>query len=135
MQDKLPSYDEMIEKRTFDQGMRRANKAEAIKNHTLNLTKNNTKAGRRGRGRGNSRTQEARLSQPSAQGKGERKFHSANEKLLLEMENRTSPSMNSGSLVNDHDAQDTAKGNGPLPDSMKARLAALYDDEDDYFTI
>lgn len=134
MQDKLPSYDEMVEKRAFDQGMRRANKAEAIKNHTLIPTKNKTNAGGRGRGRSNGHTQGARSSRPSAQGNGETKFHSANEKLLLEMQNRTLPSMN-GPDVNDHKEQHIAKESGPLPDSMKARLAALYDDEDDYFTI
>lgn len=133
----LPSYTEMVENRTFEQSMRRANKAEEKRN--LKLASGRAKASGRGRGCGNGHTPGSRPLQPSVERKRETKFHSANEQQVREMSNPTPPHLRAigkGSSQTDEGRlpEHTAKGKGPLPNSMKARLAAL-DDDDEYFTI
>lgn len=127
----------MIENRTFEQGMRRANKAEERQN--LKLARDRATVRARGRGRGNKSTQEGRPLQPSVERRGETNFHSANEQKLREMGSRTPPHLKGigkgRSQTNDgHGVEKSAQGRDQLPNNMKARLAAL-DDDDDYFTI
>ncbi len=129
----------MIENRTFEQGMRRANKAEEKQNMKLARDRATAKGRGRGRGRGNRYMQEARPLQPSVERKGETKFHSANEKTLRETGSRTPPHLRGigkgiSQIKDGHSVKETAQGKGQLPESMKARLAVL-DDDDDYFTI
>ena len=124
---KIPSYEDMIEKRTNDQTMRRANRAEdrQAKDRAWNA------AGSSGRNRPSSSLK------PTGQGKGEIKFHAANEKTKMEMEENWEPPHPSVKASNTDVAvvDDTEGGGVALPDpKMQARLAAL-DEMDEYFTI
>lgn len=95
--------------------MRRANKAEDRR------ARDRAKPSGMGRGRGAKSTQDPRPLQSSVEHKGGR---------------RTPPHLRGvGSRPkNVHGVQGTSQGKSQLPDSMKARLTAL-DDDDDYFTI
>ncbi|KAL6713438.1 hypothetical protein ACLMJK_008903 [Lecanora helva] len=127
---KLPSYEEMIDRREFDQSMRRANRAEAKRN--ANFVKGRGGGGG-GKGGGSAKG-----------GDGEITFHDANEKQLKEVRSRTPPHLRAAKHQDKKrkgvdDEEEGEEGGGvpvpPLSQKTKDRLAALDDDYDDYFII
>ena len=135
----------MTEKRTFEQGMRRADRVEEKRNGKF--TKGKASGGGRGRGRGGRvlgsgyEQDFPPLKPPVVERKGEVKFHAANEQKMREISDRNPTPPHLRTVTNKQkpkgkgtkDDEDHEEGGGvPVLDrKTAARLAALDDDDDD----
>lgn len=153
---KLPSINQMHADKSFEQGMRRADKADE-KNQRRGRGggggygggyggSHGGRGGGRGGYAGNSQNDFPSL-QPSRGGPGVTQFHSANEGRGREMVardrqqgNYTPPHLrgggNDGARGSKNGSEASKKEeNVPLPEQMKNRLKILDDDEADYYSI
>lgn len=130
---KVPRVQQMRADKDFEQGMRRADKAEAKGRRRGGGGSGRGGFGGRGRGPsygGNAHNDFPPL-QPSMEGPGVTQFHSVNEKRQREK-------AANGSSQGSYPAPQPRGGkkeNVALSEHMKNRLKILDDEDDDYFTI